>query len=892
MSRRPSLSGADIRNSFIKYFSERDHRVVPSSSLIPAGDPTLLFTNAGMVQFKDVFLGKEKRAYSRAVTAQKCVRAGGKHNDLDMVGRTGRHHTFFEMLGNFSFGDYFKREAIDYAWEFLTAVLGLEGDRLWATVFEKDEEARRLWIDQVGLPPDRVVAMGEKDNFWSMGDTGPCGPCSEVIYDRGNEYSCSERCGIGRCDCDRWLELWNLVFMQYERDEEGGLTPLPRPSIDTGMGLERIASVLQGVDSNFETDLILPVMREIERMCGMRYEPGKLDMPFRVIADHSRACTFLVADGVVPSNEGRGYVLRRVLRRAVRFGRSLGMREPFLHRLVPVVVSCMEDGYPELRERAQMVKQVIQGEEERFLLNLEEGTKRAEEMISQALSEGRGELSGEEAFLLYDTYGFPLDLAEDIAEEHGLGVDRLGFERRMELQRRRARAARGLNAEEMLNRYGGVFGDEPVEFTGYESMEELTRILRIVRGDEILAKAGEGEEVLVVLERTPFYAEAGGQVGDTGVILGPVGIVSVQDTFRVGDRIIHRGKVIDGTISVGETVRARIDASRRWDIMRHHTATHLIHKALKLVLGDHVNQAGSLVLPDRLRFDFTHTGPLTDEEIRRVEDAVNGAILEGVRVNVSEQSLEDAKREGAVALFGEKYGERVRVVSIGDFSKELCGGTHVPDTGRIGLVGIVSQSSVGSGLRRIEAAAGRAFLQHARDSGSTLDELCELLKVPRAELSPRVKDLLSQLEEREREISSLNRRLATYAIDDLLRDSVSVNGITVVKGISPVHEMDSLRSMIDDLKRSLESGVMVIGASRERQVNLVCGVTEDLVGRGLHAGKIISEIAKLVGGGGGGRPDMAQAGGKNPEKLKEALQTVPSVVERLLDRAEEKVTGT
>lgn len=892
MSKRRLVSGAKIRNSFLKFFSERDHKIVPSSSLIPAGDPTLLFTNAGMVQFKDVFLGKEKRAYDRAVSAQKCVRAGGKHNDLDMVGRTGRHHTFFEMLGNFSFGDYFKREAICYAWEFLTSVLGLEPHRLWVTVYEKDDEARTLWIDEVDLPPEKIVAMGEKDNFWSMGETGPCGPCSEIIYDRGPEYSCSDKCGIGLCSCDRWLELWNLVFMQYERDEEGNLSPLPRPSIDTGMGLERIASVLQDVGSNFETDLILPVMREIERISGMRYEPGRRDMPFRVIADHSRACTFLVGDGVVPSNEGRGYVLRRILRRAVRFGKSLGLEEPFLHRLVPVVASSMEDGYPELKEKERVITEMIKMEEERFFENLEEGTKRAEEIVSQAVSEGRRVLTGEEAFLLYDTYGFPLDLADDIAEEHGLKVDHAGFERQMELQRRRARqASRGSLSDEMLDRYGEVFRDSKVEFTGYDRLREASRVIKIIRDGEPVPECVEGEEVLIVLDRTPFYGEAGGQVGDTGVIRAETGYVTVEDTLRVGGgQIVHRGEVIEGTLSVGDEVSAQVDERRRWDIMRHHTATHLIHKALKLVLGDHVSQSGSLVLPSRLRFDFTHFRPLTGEELRRVEDIVNGVILDGIGVEVTEESLEDAKREGAVALFGEKYGERVRVVRIGDFSKELCGGTHVPDTAKIGLVRIISESSIGSGLRRIEAVAGYACLEHMRESDSTIDELCEFLKSARSELSPKIRDLVGKLEEKEREIASLSRRLAAAKAEELLKDSVKVDAVTVVKGISPVFEMDSLRSMVDVLRDRIQSGIIVIGAAQEKQVNLVCGVTADLAGKGVHAGRLVSEVAKIVGGGGGGRAEMAQAGGKKPEKLNEALQIVPSLVRRLLAEAKEKIT--
>ncbi|MFS8639773.1 MAG: alanine--tRNA ligase, partial [Symbiobacteriaceae bacterium] len=588
------MTAAEIRERFLRFFERNGHTVVPSSSLIPKDDPTLLFTNAGMVQFKDVFTGKEKVPYRRATSAQKCMRAGGKHNDLENVGKTARHHTFFEMLGNFSFGDYFKREAIGYAWTFLTEELGLPRERLWATIYKDDDEAFALWQEVAGLPPERIIRLGEKDNFWAMGDTGPCGPCSELVYDRGEEYRCGESCAIGVCDCDRWLEVWNLVFMQFNRDESGRLTPLPRPSIDTGMGLERIASVLQGVSSNFDTDLFRPLIGAVEDMTGREYDPGEAGFPFRVIADHARACTFLVADGVLPSNEGRGHVLRRILRRAVRFGRILGLREPFLHRLVDTVAEVMGGAYPEVRQRAEYVRQVIRAEEERFFRTLDQGMVILADVIQRTKERGDGVISGEDAFILYDTYGFPLDLTEDAAAEAGLRVDREGFERAMAVQRQRARAARDVEEGwDPASPLARALADEPpTEFLGYDRLEDEGTVRLLVRGEEPVDRAGAGSEVGVILDRTPFYAERGGQVGDTGWLEGASARVRVRDTQPLpGGRILHLGRVEEGTVAVGDRLRARVDAERRAAIMRNHTATHLLHAALKRVLGDHVNQA-------------------------------------------------------------------------------------------------------------------------------------------------------------------------------------------------------------------------------------------------------------------------------------------------------------
>lgn len=875
-------SSNEIRSLFLKYFEERGHTVVESSSLVPVNDPTLLFTNAGMNQFKDVFLGIDKRNYVRATTSQKCVRAGGKHNDLDTVGRTARHHTFFEMLGNFSFGDYFKGEAIGYAWGFLTEVVNLPKERLWVTIYEDDDEADQLWRKVTDANPERIVRMGEKDNFWSMGDTGPCGPCSEIHYDRGEAYSCGPDCGLGRCDCDRWLEVWNLVFMQYDRDQDGKLTPLPRPSIDTGMGLERLASLLQGVDSNFETDLFIPLIQAVEQLTGQKYEPGEKGFPFRVIADHSRACTFLIADGVLPSNDGRGYVLRRILRRALRFGRRLGIEGAFLYQMVEVVCQIMGEAYPYLLEKKDFVQEVIRLEEERFLTTLNDGLKRAEEIIAAAKITGKGMIPGEDVFVLYDTYGFPLDLSEDLAEENGLEVDRDGFNRQMEEQRRRARGAgKGENAFAREVLLSELLADiKKTQFSGYDTFTDTSRILALIQDDQLLDKANGGE-VLVVTASTPFYAESGGQIADRGVIKGKKGIIAVEEVHRVSGWIIHVGQ-LEGTIKKGDNVELSIDDQQRMDTARHHSATHLLHRALRSVLGEHAQQKGSLVEPGRLRFDFSHLASLTEEELAAIELQVNQAIWQAYAVETRITSLEKAREMGAMALFGEKYGDEVRVVQMGDYSRELCGGTHVRNTGEIGLFKIVSEGSIGSGLRRIEALAGRAALDYINQMERSLKELAVSLKSAPGDVPRKVEGLNRLLREKEKEIERLKAELNSESSQDLISTAEDYSGVKVLIAATRSSDAGSLRQHAEMLKDKLGSSVVLLGAVIDDKVSLICFVSKDLTGRGLHAGKIVSAAARVVGGGGGGRPDMAQAGGKDPARLAEALATAREWVENTL----------
>lgn len=877
------LTSNEIRQLFLDYFARNGHTVVSSSSLVPVNDPTLLFANAGMNQFKDVFLGIDKRPYRRATTAQKCVRAGGKHNDLETVGRTARHHTFFEMLGNFSFGDYFKREAIFYAWDFLTTVLGLPRERLWVTVFLDDDEAFHLWQEIAGIPAEKIIRLGEKDNFWAMGDTGPCGPCSEIIYDRGEEYRCNApECALGVCDCDRWLEIWNLVFMQFNRDEQGNMTPLPRPSIDTGMGLERLTSVLQGVESNFETDLFTPVLKKIEELTGRSYSRGPDGFPFRVIADHSRSCTFLISDGVLPSNEGRGYVLRRILRRAVRFGKLLGIEGPFLYRMVEVVVNKMQDAYPELVERQEFVEKVIKLEEERFLVTLNEGIRKVDDIINRCQAEGRQEISGPEAFMLYDTYGFPLDLTEDIGEEHGLTVDKEGFNRMMEEQRERARQAqKGEDAFAWEKRLAEVLEGVPAsEFEGYQRLFAATNIQAIIQNDEEVDVIHDARGILV-LQETPFYAESGGQVADTGVIKGERGIFTVDGVKKVAGWILHYGRV-EGRLAKGEKVQAEVDAQRRLATARNHTATHLLHKALRLVLGEHAQQKGSLVEPERLRFDFSHFAPLSEEDIQRIEEIVNLKIWELQPVEVALTSLEEARKMGAMALFGEKYGDEVRVISIGDFSRELCGGTHVENTGQIGILKIINEGSIGAGLRRVEALTGSGALAHLTGSEKELKRAAAVIKAPPQELVERLETLNRQIKEKEKEIEVLKGKLSRQEAGNLLHHATEIGGIKVLVTEMPGQDMNTLRQNAEMLRDKLGTSAVVLGSATEGKVNLVAFVSKELTERGLHAGKIISAVAKVVGGGGGGRPDMAQAGGKDAHRLPDALQLARELVQKAL----------
>ncbi len=1025
------LGGNEIRTKFLEYFRSKGHEVVASSPVVPAGDPTLLFTNAGMNQFKDVFLGLDARPYRRATTSQKCVRAGGKHNDLDQVGWTARHHTFFEMLGNFSFGDYFKLEAIRFAWELLTGVLEIPAERLTATIFRDDHEAYAIWHDKIGLPPERIIRLGEKDNFWSMGDTGPCGPCSEIIYDRGAEFACdggaaghagagaspgaaghagaSTECAIGKCDCDRWLEVWNLVFMQYNRDAEGKMTPLPRPCVDTGMGLERIASVLQEVPSNYETDLLRPYIDFLVDRTGRPYDRGEKGFPFRVIADHARSCTFCIADGVLPSNEGRGYVLRRILRRAARFGRVLGFDKPFLHELVPVVGALMGEAYPDVVERQAFIQEVIEREEARFLETLTEGTRRAEEMLAElvgpaaapraagpagtgaagpagtaaaragaiAAAPGAGApvLSGKDAFLLYDTFGFPIDLTEDMANERGVKVDRAGFEEAMAEQRRRAREARdaaGTGGEAQI--LSDLLADQPSNrFVGYEELEVETLVTAIAlvpaagtgapngggpsggvggvapdagapngRAGALAPGAGRGTaregaatgapatrtsrdgafteatlvpevtpadgEAFFLLDRCPFYAESGGQVADTGWLEGSLGKVEIARALKLPDgKFVCAGAVVEGRVAAGTKVLARVDADRRKATARNHTATHLLHRALREVLGEHAAQSGSLVTPERLRFDFSHFSPLSADELLAVEDLVNQAILACRQVRTTVSSYRDAVAAGAIALFGEKYGDEVRVVDVDSLSRELCGGTHAASTGEIGLLKIVSESGIGSGLRRIEAVTGLEALARFRRAETALANTAAALKCDPAEVPERVERLLAEVREQEKERERREARAAQASADSVVAAAERVGPHYLAVGSLPPMSMDSLREAGDHVRDKLAAaatkaaggatgagapgagpaargpaeasgtpgGVAVLlGAPTEdgERVSLVIMVTKPLQDKGIHAGNVIREVAKVAGGGGGGRPDMAQAGGRMPSKLDEALE--------------------
>jgi len=877
------LTGNEIRQKFLTYYESKGHTVVSSSSLVPHDDPTLLFINAGMNQFKDVFLGLDKRPYTRATTAQKCVRAGGKHNDLDTVGRTARHHTFFEMLGNFSFGDYFKKDAISYAWEFLTKVLGLPEDKLYPTIYNDDDEAFQLWQEVIGVPADKIVRLGEKDNFWSMGDTGPCGPCSEIIFDRGEEFKCSaEECFIGKCDCDRWLEIWNLVFMQYNRDESGKLTPLPKPSIDTGMGLERITSIIQKVPSNYGTDLLNGLISHVEKISGKRYFGDDRGFPFRVIADHARACTFLISDGVQPSNEGRGYVLRRILRRAVRFGKFLGIERPFLNEMVSVVAALMGEAYPEVVEKQDYVKQVIRIEEERFHETLHDGMKLVEEMIKKIKAAGGQQITGQNAFVLYDTYGFPLDLTEDIAEENGLAVDRGGFEKSMQEQRNRARAARQdtgmLAGQEIYAQLGQKMG--ATEFVGYDETTSHSVIVGLVVNNEVVFEAAPGQKVEVILDKTTFYGESGGQVGDLGYITKGSARIRVDDTKKAFNGLyIHIGEVEKGSFAFGDSVEASIDVERRKRIARNHSTTHLLHKALKETLGEHVNQAGSLVEPDKLRFDFTHFQAVTPDELKKIETRVNDKIMANMGIDTTVSTLEEAKKSGATALFGEKYGDVVRVVKMGDYSTELCGGTHLRFTAEAGVLKIMSESGIGAGLRRIEAVTGDGVIRYIADTEALLEEVSAALKTTPHELARRAEGIVRELRERDKELVTLQAKLARFESQGIMDQVREIMGINALAAQVSAPDMDSLRNMGDMLRDKIGSGVVVLGAVNEGKVNFVAMVTKELQDKGIHAGNIIREVAKVAGGGGGGRPDMAQAGGKDPGKITEALARAYEVIE-------------
>ena len=887
------MTGSDIREAFARYFERNGHVRVPSSSLVPADDPTLLFTNAGMVQFKRVFLGEERREYVRATSCQKCVRAGGKHNDLENVGRTARHHTFFEMLGNFSFGDYFKAEAIAFAWEFLTRDLGIDRRRLMATVYTDDDDAFGLWKKVAGLSDAGILRLGEKDNFWAMGDTGPCGPCSELHFHQGDHLPCLEvqagrPCQGPACECDRWLEIWNLVFMQFNRDAAGRMTPLPRPSIDTGMGLERVAAVLQGKLSSWETDLFAPLIAKIGALAGKRYGVAEDDdVSLRVIADHGRTAAFLIADGVTPSNEWRGYVLRRIMRRAMRHGRMLGLTEPFLWKTVAWVGEVMGSAYPDIVAERPRIEDAVRGEEERFAETLDSGMRRIEEHAA-AQGEGRGRpIPGGFLFTLYDTYGFPRDLAEDVLKERGWVVTdetNLTWDQEMEAQRDRARAGAAFGAGEesetaaVYQRLSGEIGG--VEFVGYDTLTSPARIVAMVRGAQRVREAAAGEEVEVILDRTPAYAESGGQVGDTGTLVGREGRGEILDTYYRGSKlIVHKVAVRSGGFHENTDVAVTVETPRRQGLRQHHTGTHLLHAALRRVLGSHVAQAGSLVAPDHLRFDFSHGGSVKDREVEQIEELVNEQVQANTPVTHEVMDLKAALASGAMALFGEKYGDHVRVVRIGDFSTELCGGTHLDATGQIGFFKVDTEGAVAAGVRRIEAVAGTAAVEAVTRQQRVLREIGDILKAAPAEAPQRLRKLLDEQRALERQIQALEGKLASSKADDLVAGARQVNGVAVVAGRIDGLDGDALRAVADRLRDRLGSGVVCVGSVVDGKVNLVAAVTKDLTKR-YHAGKLVQEVARAVGGGGGGRPDLAQAGGKEPAKLDAALDGVYDAVAR------------
>jgi alanyl-tRNA synthetase len=846
-----------------------------------------------MVQFKSTFLGEERREYIRAASCQKCVRAGGKHNDLENVGHTARHHTFFEMLGNFSFGDYGKADAIALAWEFLTREMGLPPGRLWATVFTDDGEAFELWKKIAGFSDDRILRLGEKDNFWAMGETGPCGPCSEIHFHQGDHLPCGEvragrRCLGPACECDRWLEVWNLVFMQWNRDAAGAMIPLPKPSIDTGMGLERIAAILQSVPSNFLTDLIRPLIDHVSRLAGKTYGAREEDdVSMRVIADHARAATFLIADGVYPSNEWRGYVLRRIMRRAMRHGRLLGLSEPFLWEVTGTVVAVMGEAYPEISEHRQHVAAAVRAEEERFAETLDTGMAKIHEYLASQPKSTDKVADGKFLFTLYDTYGFPLDLAQEVFQDSGWAVPEASlreYESAMASQRERARAGSSFGAgegEESASVFQELVGLlPPVGFLGYDSLTVPGRILAMVAGGRRVVEVSAGNEVELILDRTPCYAESGGQIGDTGSVTGREGQGAILDTYLRGSGlIVHRMKIIRGGLREGEEVAVSVESPRRQGLCLHHTGTHLLHAALRKVLGTHVTQAGSLVAPDRLRFDFTHPTHVKDREWELIEGLVNEKVRDNLIVDPFWTDLDQALKLGALALFGEKYGQRVRVIRIGDFSTELCGGTHLGHTGQIGLFKVVSEGAVAAGVRRVEAVTGLAALQHVAQEEAALREASDLLRIPPLELPKRIAKLLDQQKQLQRELGQMEGRLAQARAQELVATAQQVHGIAVIAARVDGLDQEGLRAVMDSVREQLSSGVICLGSVLDGKVSLIAAVTKDLTGR-FHAGKLIQEVAKAVGGGGGGRPDLAQAGGKDPAKLNHALGLVTDWVAR------------
>jgi alanyl-tRNA synthetase len=879
------MKAADIRSTFLKFFESKGHAVVASSPVVPGDDPTLLFTNAGMNQFKDVFLGFDKRPYSRAATSQKCIRAGGKHNDLDNVGYTARHHTFFEMLGNFSFGDYFKHDALKFAWELLTENFKLPKDKLWATVYEEDDEAYDIWKNVIGLPPERIVRIGDNkggrymsDNFWMMGDTGPCGPCSEIFYDHGPDVAGGPP-GSPEQDGDRYIEIWNNVFMQFNRTEDGAMHKLPKPSVDTGMGLERLAAVLQHVHSNYEIDLFVDLLAAAKKAVDAAGggDCDKDSPSLKVIADHIRACAFTVVDGVIPGNAGRGYVLRRIARRAIRHGYKLGARRPFFHTLVHALSGAMGDAYPELRQAEKRVTEVLQQEEERFFKTIANGMEILEAALAQLEKSGARQVDGATAFKLHDTFGFPVDLTGDVCRERGVTVDQAGFDALLEKQRSDARQAGRFKAAQGLAYQGA-----PTTFHGYEHLaREDAKVVAVYVDGASVPAAKAGDDVVVVLDHTPFYAESGGQVGDSGELRNATSRVVVDDTLKIqADVFGHHGQVVEGEVRVGDVFAARVDAERRARTVRNHSATHLMHKALREVLGAHVQQKGSLVNADRTRFDFAHNAPITDEQIRAVEALVNAEILANAAAEASVMAMEDAQKSGAMMLFGEKYGDKVRVLSIGS-SRELCGGTHVQRSGDIGLFKIVAEGGVAAGIRRVEAVTGDNALAYLQSLARTVDEVAGALKVTPAEVPARIGVVLDQVRSLEKEIAALKGRLASAQGDELLAQAVDVKGLKVLAAMLQGADAKTLRETMDKLKDKLKTAAIVLAAVDGDKVQIAAGVTADAIGR-VKAGELVNFVAQQVGGKGGGKPDMAMAGGTNPAQLPQALASVQGwVAERV-----------
>ena len=877
------MTSKELRKKFLDYFAGQGHTVVPSSSLVPEKDPTLLFVNAGMVQFKNVFLEIEKRPYNRATTCQKCVRAGGKHNDLENVGKTLRHHTFFEMLGNFSFGNYFKKDAIAYAWEFLRGVLNLDESRLWITVYKDDEEAAAIWKN-MGVREERIVPLGEKDNFWSMGDEGPCGPCSEIIVDLGEEVGCRKPdCRVG-CDCDRYLEIWNLVFMEYERTKDGQMKKLPHPSIDTGMGLERITSVMQGKIGNYETDLFTPILAKIGDIAGTAYgNDEKTDTAMRVIVDHIRGATFIINDGVLPSKDGRGYVLRRIIRRALRYGKKIGIEREFLHKLSASVVDIMEDAYPEIKGNHPYIVRVLRGEEERFVETLGVGMREYEEIADAVKAKGEASIPGALAYKLYDTYGFPLDITREMAEEDGLSVDMTGFQSALEEQKERSRTSSRITGETLDEGHAAVLkAGIRNEFLGYDLASQPLPIkgttITIVKNGSLIQSLAEGEEGEMFFSRTPFYAESGGQVADSGFIKNPAGgkaqVIGVTKIKE--DLFAHVVKVVKGTFTVGEVETLEIDEEKRKSVARNHTATHLLQYALRQILGNHVKQSGSHVDKDRLRFDFTHFQGMTDEELSQVEDLVNRKIMECANVTIDVKSREDAIREGATALFEEKYGDTVRVVKIADFSSELCGGTHVKNTGEIGSFSILSEGSLASGVRRIEAATGEAAVKLNRERKLLINAVAKLSNAEPAKVQEKIEGLIEELKEKEKGIEKLKGAITTYRVDEAIQKALEKEGVKIISMYVEQASADDLRKITDIIRDKAESFVAVVGTKDGSKGLLVAAVSKDLQAK-YSAGKIVKGITEKYNGKGGGGPNIAQ-GGVPADRLLEAIKEVEAVL--------------